>query len=645
MCGIYACYSHHHVLPTKVVDNIFASMHHRGPDARQHWVNGTQKVMLAHTRLSVQDLRQIPYPISSEDGSIQMIFNGEFYDFKSIRNELIAKGYQFKTETDSEIALFLYQEKGIHCLSQLRGEFAFIIWDENIQTLFAVRDRFGIKPLHYAHHQGQLHLSSEISTLFAAGIPAQWDQLAFYEYLHTQLHPDKTLFEHISQVPAGHYLAYNQYGLRLYKYWDLQYPKVDEHYTRTFEECKELLHQTLLESVKLRLEADVPVAYYLSGGLDSSLLLGMGAHLTPHLKQHAFSICFQETAYSERTQAEATAKFVGAAFHPIDITMHDLAEHFESAAARAMVPMGNAAGIARFILSQQVNQQGFKVILSGEGADEVFMGYNFLRIEAFEDPQFRETFGDSSAELIAKMNKMFPVDREKLKTMPRGFEHLKHALGYVPRWLQTQTYLHATHRNLLSADMLQKFSVYNPYASYLMGLDVSREIDQRSALLKSLYCWIKTFFPNNLLSWVGDRMEMAHSIEGRQPFLDHHLFECARKIPTIYKLTSSTEKYILREVARPYVLPEIAEKEKYMFQAPPLTLSQDNPLFNACIDLVQTYLKDTAMYDMNAINDYLNRIQSADFSDPIKKVDASSTLMSLASLAALQKSYNPSAPD
>lgn len=640
MCGIFGYFSETGTLSEQTLKRIENSLHHRGPNGQFIWTRKQKNVAMVSTRLSLNDLRDIQYPLSSQDGRIKMIFNGEFYDFKTIRNNLIKSGHQFTTETDSEIALHLYQEKGIHFLSQLRGEFAFIIWDENIQTLFAVRDRFGIKPLHYALEGQAIYLASEIPTLFAAGIQARWDKSSFYEYLHTNLHPEKTLFANIAQVPAGHYLSFNQYGVKCYKYWDLDYPKSGQSTSLSFADCVDQVRETLLDSVQLRLQADEPVAYYLSGGLDSAALLGMGAHLSAK-EQHAFTLCFEQPQFNELDAARASAQHTGAHFHPVHISTRDLAEHFDTAAARAMVPMGNAAGIARFLLSKQVNQSGFKAVLSGEGADEVFFGYNFLRLEALEDPEYRQSVGNVD-DFIEKMNRQFPVDRSKLKSMPAGFELIKQSIGYIPRWLQTQTYLYTSQRSLLSADMLQQFEQYHPYASYLNVLDVERQITDREPILQSLYVWIKAFFPNNLLSWVGDRMEMAHSVEGRQPFLDHHLFALARQIPTAYKISGTVEKHILREAVRPFVLPEIANKEKYMFQAPPLQINPANPLYQHCQDLIYTHLADTPFFDQNKTEAWLDGLVNIDSSDRIKQADASSTLMSVASIAALQKTYSVS---
>ena len=639
MCGLFAFHAKTKTISEQTLSAILKTLHHRGPDSQNYWLNESKTLALAHSRLGINDLRQINYPLSSPDGTIKLIFNGEFYDYKKIRNELTKAGHQFSTETDCEIAIHLYQEKGIHFLSQLRGEFAFIIWDQNLETLFAVRDRFGIKPLHYAMIEDTLYLGSEIPTLFEAGVPAIWNREAFYEYLHTNLGPERTLFENIHQVPAGNYLVFNKHGLRFYKYWDLDYPAISETHNASFAEYTERVQSKLIESVQLRMQADVPVAYYLSGGLDSSALLGIGAHLSSEPK-HAFTICFNDEPYNEFSAAEATAKHVGANFHPLHLTNDDLASNFESVAKKAMVPMGNAAGIARYLLSRHVQQNGFKAVISGEGADEVFFGYNFLRLEALEDPNYKKTVGNVD-DFIRKMNMQFPVDRDKLKRMPFGFNTIHQALGYIPRWLQTQTYLYATHRQLLSEEFIHKFHHYNPYATYLNALDVERQTANREPILKSLYCWIKAFFPNNLLSWVGDRMEMANSIEGRHPFLDHELFELSRQIPTPFKISGTVEKYILREAVKPFVMPSIAQKEKFMFQAPPLKISSHNALLGQCLDLINTYSGDLPFYNKKTIETYLNTLSTIDSNDRIKLADASSTLMSLASLAALQKTYKP----
>src|SRR5262245_55887090 len=224
MCGIAACFSRGKPVSNLALDRATNSLIHRGPDHQSVWLSNDQRVGLGHARLSIIDLTTGDQPIANEDEQIRIIVNGEFYDFERQRRELEQRGHRFRTRSDSEIALHLYEDFGVHCVQHLRGEFAFVLWDEANQTLFAARARFGIKPLYYAVHEGVLYLASEIKALLAAGVPARWDHEYFYQHATGPAMSDRTLFQGINQLPAGHYLTATPSGMRILRYWDFNYP-------------------------------------------------------------------------------------------------------------------------------------------------------------------------------------------------------------------------------------------------------------------------------------------------------------------------------------------------------------------------------------------------------------------------------------
>ena len=228
MCGITAFFSSSKRGSAETLKRATKSIHHRGPDSQAVWLSSNHRVGLGHARLSIIDLATGDQPIANEDQRIHIVVNGEFYDFEPQRRELEHRGHQFRTRSDSEIALHLYEEFGTHCVQQLRGEFAFVLWDEANQTLFAARDRFGIKPLYYAVHDGTLHLASEVKALFAAGVPARWDHEYFYQHATGPSMSDRTLFEGVHQLPPGHYLMATSGGIRIVRYWELSYPAAAE---------------------------------------------------------------------------------------------------------------------------------------------------------------------------------------------------------------------------------------------------------------------------------------------------------------------------------------------------------------------------------------------------------------------------------
>src|SRR5215831_3453149 len=267
MCGIVALFSRGDPIDGQALERATQRLHHRGPDGQRLWIAPHRRVGLGHARLSIIDLVTGDQPIANEDERLHIVVNGEFYDYERIQRELEQRGHRLRTRSDSEIALHLYEEVGTQCLHQLRGEFAFVLWDEPNQTLFAARDRFGIKPLYYAQRDGILYLASEVKALFAAGIPALWN---YGSFLHATCLAvplqDTSLFDGVHQVPPGHYLLATGRQLRIVRYWDFDYPLAGAARLRSDAEYAEAFRHQLDEAVRIRLRADVPVGCYLSGG-------------------------------------------------------------------------------------------------------------------------------------------------------------------------------------------------------------------------------------------------------------------------------------------------------------------------------------------------------------------------------------------
>ncbi|MEO8194861.1 MAG: asparagine synthase (glutamine-hydrolyzing), partial [Gemmatimonadales bacterium] len=376
MCGIVAIRSRSNPVSCERLAAATKALQHRGPDGHGYWVARDHGVGLGHQRLSVVDLETGAQPISSEDGSIVLAANGEFYGFERIRSGLEARGHRFKTRSDSEIVVHLYEEMGERCVERLRGEFAFVLWDERKGKLLAVRDRFGIKPLHYAEYNGELVLASESKALFAAGVPAAWNTESVFRALFLCIGQDRSLFEGIRQIPPGHLLTSIDGTTRITQYWDAEYPVANEAPPDDEAACIETVRSLIDESVQLRMRADVPVGCLLSGGLDSSAVLGFASRHCPG-PMRAFTIGFDDPHFDESPLARETAAFVGAEFEVVDASKRCLADNFADSVAHGEIVVYNAHGTARYLLSRAVQRAGFKVVLAGEGADELFAGYGF----------------------------------------------------------------------------------------------------------------------------------------------------------------------------------------------------------------------------------------------------------------------------
>ena len=316
MCGIVAMLSQGRPVSADALTRAVHTLDHRGPDGQRIWIAPDGQAGLGHARLSIIDLETGDQPIANENETVRIIVNGEFYDYERVQRELENSGHRLRTRSDSEIALHLYEDLGTQFVHRLRGEYAFVIWDDRARKLFAVRDRFGVKPLFYAMHDGVLVIASEMKALFAAGVPARWDP----ETLHYSLvlaPPDRTLFQGVYAVPPGHYLTADANGVKVTQYWDIEYQRADEPGRILADADYIAAFRSLLdEAVKVRLRADVPVGCYLSGGIDSCAVLGLAArHRADPIR--AFTLRFDHKDYDEGVAAEEMARRAGAEWVPI----------------------------------------------------------------------------------------------------------------------------------------------------------------------------------------------------------------------------------------------------------------------------------------------------------------------------------------
>ena len=637
MCGIAAIFSREAPIAPATIERATRSLYHRGPDGQRHWISADGRVALGHARLSIIDLTTGDQPIASEDERTRIIVNGEFYDFEAIQQELERGGHRLRTRSDSEIALHLYEDIGMQCVHRLRGEFAMVLWDERNRTMVAVRDRFGIKPLFYAWHDGALYLASEIKALFAAGVPARWDTDAVSQSFELGGPQTSTLYDGVRQVPPGHYLIATDRQFQLHQYWDFNYRATADVRQRPAEEYVAEFRDALEEAVRLRLRADVPVGCYLSGGLDSCAMIGLAARHHPD-PIRAFTLTFDRPDYDEEREAREMATRVGAEFHPIPIGQDDLADHLADAVHQAEAFCLNAHGVAKYLLSRAVRDAGYKVVITGEGSDEILGGYAHFR----RDMLMYNREGQDPAALTAMLQQLEalnPVSRGLL--LPHGagkpLDHVKRRLGFVPSWMETFSARAAKMDDLFSTDFAQRYGSRESYGALLNELDVRGQLGGRDPVHQSLYLWSKTALPGYVLTTLGDRMEMAHSIEGRVPFLDHHVVEVIRSQPVNQKINGMTEKYVLREAVRDVVTDTVYRRQKHPFLSPPATLNPQGKL-NA---LVQDTLRGTTLaslpfFDQKKVVDLLDRLDTMDESS---RVANDQILMILVSACVLQERF------
>jgi asparagine synthase (glutamine-hydrolysing) len=628
MCGLVAILSRDAPIRGEALRDATAALRHRGPDGERTWTAADGRVGLGHTRLALIDPTG-HQPIASEDDQCRIVVNGELYDFERIRADLERRGHRFRTRSDSEIALHLYEDLGTGCLEHLRGEFAFVLWDARNQTLLAARDRFGIRPLFYAETREALYLASEAKALFAAGLPAAWDAEGLFHTLHACPLEERSLFAEVRQVPPGGLLIARNGSLRIERYWDVRPPgrtKVAE------AQCIESVRGLLDEAVRLRLRADVPVGCLLSGGLDSSSTLGLAAvHTTRPVT--AFTIGFGPPEYDESAGALEMARHVGADLRIVRVGDRDLADHFGAAVRHAEMVQYNAHGTARYLLSRAVREAGYKAVLAGEGADEVFFGYEFLRAALPANGRGGRWRG--RLRLATRLLGLSRRTNPDLALVSPWLARIAALVDLSPDLLTRLTGGVRLLRASLVPDFLRPFERHDAYRAFYRRCQARTGLSRWEPARQLVYLWLRSIFANYHLA--ADRLDMAHGVEVRLPFLDHVLFDYTNGLPLGVLANGGQEKLVLREAMRPYISDGVYRRVKKPFWAPPAA-SRDG---NALHELTQDTLRGAGLgalpfLDRSAIARLLDRLPvMAD----VERASVDPLLMMLVSLCLLNEAF------
>lgn len=579
MCGIAGVFYQHpkHLMDPQVLVNMAAIMHHRGPDGFGYEMISERGVGFSHARLSIIDLvgDRARQPFVTEDKRLLMAHNGEFYDFKRLRAELTAEGARFRTKSDSEIILHLYPRLGIKgMLPHLRGEFAFSLYDQTEDTLFLVRDRFGVKPLYYTQTEKGIVFGSELKTLFAhPEVEREFSDEGVYHQLIQTMVPGTTAFKGIRQVMPGHVVSVKRVNGKLHieenKYWDMDFPLEHEHDQddKRADEYVLGVRRELLEAVQHRLTADVPVGCYLSGGIDSCSILGLSAAASQEPVK-AFTIGFDSADYDETPIAREMAEATQADHHVMSLNSNDLYDHFEQTLWHTERTIYNTLGVAKYLMSQQVRDVGYKVVMTGEGADELFAGYPSFRKDLFMyglDHLPAEERAQWQA-MLEKNNKLFKgamLAREEFVS-----DAFVAKMGFTPSCLQPWLSCSGFADKLLAPKRRERMQGYDAGQAIADTLDADM-LAERHPLDKAQYVWTKTMLEGQILTWGGDRVDMANSMEARPAFLDHKLAEYAFKIPPHLRIRENKEKWVLREAMKGLLPETLYKREKFAFMAPP----------------------------------------------------------------------------
>jgi asparagine synthase (glutamine-hydrolysing) len=545
MCGIVGCADLHErrAPDRRVLERMANALIHRGPDSEGYLIS--DHVGMATRRLSIVDLRTGDQPIANEDGTVTVCCNGEIFNHEQLRRELEAAGHVFRTSSDVEVLVHLYEVHGTKLLDRLNGQFSFAIYDRPRRRLLLARDQVGITPLHYTVVDGELVFGSEIKALLAhPKVRRQVDLGGLDQVMMLPgLVSPRTMFAGIRSLPPGHLLVAEDGRIRVEQYWDLDYPLAE-----ALPEVSDLdlldhvagLEQALLHAVDLRMRADVPHAYYLSGGLDSSLIAAVAGKLARE-RLHTYSVYFPDAALTERPYQQLVARSLDSAHTEVLVTPHDLLAGLPDAVRHCECPLKESYNVASMRLSAAVRSNGAKVVLTGEGADELFAGYVGYKFDK------RAT---------ARRRRRALTEEQVLSQRLWGNPHLAYGQGLAHRA--------GDRRGLYSRQVMSRLEEFDCLREPLV--DVAK-LTGRHVLHQRSYLDFKLRLADHLLGDHGDRVAMANSVEARYPYLDVGVIDAARRTPPELSLHGFEEKYLLKRLADRYVPREIINREKFAFHA------------------------------------------------------------------------------
>lgn len=567
MCGIIGVLNQKEPepVPIQVLHQMLAQISHRGPDEtgfyRDAWIG------LGSARLSIIDLTGGQQPIGNENGTLWIIFNGEIFNYLELRPPLEARGHRFSTNTDTEVVLHLFEDYGSACLDYLNGQFALAIWDSRAHSLFLARDRLGIRPLYYAQCGDKLVFGSEIKTILAypgmqAGIDI--DSLGQVFTFWSALSP-RTIFHGIYEVPPAHYVLVHENEFKARRYWAMDFQETRSHGSTNGqlheEDLIDALEALLIDATRIRLRADVPVGAYLSGGLDSSITTAIIRKYTSN-RLDTFSIAFADNPeFDESEYQRSVAERLGADHRVVACTHEDIGRVFPDVIWHVETPVLRTAPAPMFLLSKLVHDHHLKVVMTGEGADEFLGGYDI-----FKEMKIRRFWARNPVSQVRPLllQRLYP-DINKLAGVNGAY--LRAFFSRDLAETQSPYYSHAI--RWATTSRTRRFFAAPPKADdWRHTVPLPAEFTAWSDLAKAQYLESTIFLPQYLLSSQGDRVAMAHSVEGRYPFLDYRVVEHCNHLPSDVKMPGLIEKWLLKQLGRRLLPERIWQRRKQPYRAP-----------------------------------------------------------------------------
>jgi asparagine synthase (glutamine-hydrolysing) len=610
MCGICGILNlNGSPVDANLIANMLGTIRHRGPD--DCGIHATGKIGLGHARLSIIDLTSGHQPMQNADGTLFISFNGEIFNYVELRKELEQKGHRFSSHSDTEVILHLYEEEGEHCVHRFNGQWAFAIWDTKREKLFLSRDRLGVRPLFYTRTAGSFVFASEIKALLTSPEVSSEIDLHGLNQIFTFWAPvpPRTAFKNVFQLPPGCSLTIEDNHCNVQPYWSVSYAPSANFDGRKENQLAEELLQLLLDATRIRLRADVPVGAYLSGGLDSTVTTALVRKLAGD-RLRSFSITFEDAEFDESIYQEEASSYLGTQHTRVRCSRSDIAGVFPEVIWHTEQPVLRTAPAPMFLLSKLVHESGFKVVLTGEGADEVLGGYDI-----FKEAKIRRFWGRdlSSRRRPLLLKRLYPymgdIQRQSGEYLRQFFHVNKENLAnpffsHLPRWELT-----ARLQLLLSDEVIGQLRGYNAIRELEDTLPAAYA--SWSPFNQAEYLEVKLLLPGYILSAQGDRVAMAHSVEGRYPFLDHRVVDFASRLSPNLKMKVLDEKYLLKRASAGLIPSSIRKRSKQPYRAP------DGKCFFGphAPDYVQELLsaaalQKTGIFDAQAVTALVNKFKA-----------------------------------
>ena len=587
------------------------AIRHRGPD--EFGAYRDADLGLAHARLSIIDLGTGQQPLSNEDGNLWIVYNGEIFNYLELRVELEALGHRFRTKSDTEVVVHAWEQWGEQAFERMNGQWAVAIWDRKRRALMLSRDRVGVRPLYVGKHAGRYYFSSEVKAIFAAdpSFPRSLDPQGIDEtFTFWSVVPPQSVFSGIEEIEPGQTWTFNADGLLRRAYYHPDFPRRGSEAKLNIEEATEAVTLALERATHLRMvRADVPVGSYLSGGLDSSLVAALGLR-AKGAGFSTFSLRFEDAEFDETRYQREMVALIGSKHHEVLCRKSDIAEIFPRVIYHTERPILRTAAAPMFLLSNLVRDSGFKVVLTGEGADEMFAGYDLFREAKLRRFCARQPDSKIRPRLLERLYPYMARSPAAMRGLTQQFflrdlgRAASPGFSHATRWSTTSAL-----RRLFSRTFLDRVGEFHAETRFLATLPANYR--DWSSLSQDQYLEIRTLLSGYILPSQGDRMLMASSVEGRFPFLDRDVMALAASLPPAHKLKVLDEKHVLKRLAKGLIPDSIIRRPKQPYRAPDAMAFIATPIQDYVEELLsESYIRNVGVFETAQVSQLWNKCKA-----------------------------------